>query len=462
MEETYGIISLIPIIIILISALITKRTLESILFGVVAGFLILSGGNPIVLFEEFLDSLYAVITDEDNVWVFFVVVFFGSLIALMERAGGVFGFSKVTEKLINSRKSALIGTWILGIIVYVDDYLNCLAVGSAMRNITDHFKISREMLAYIINSTGVTICAIVPFSTWGAFMGGLMVNEGIGGDGATATGIYFSVIPFVVYGWLAVIAVPFFCLRLLPVFGPMSKAEERAMTTGEVFSPVSKANLSEDALLVEPPVPEGKRRAINFILPILVVAIITIFTEDILYGIFAALLVCMVMYLPQRLMSLFDYFSAFVKGIVDMTPIIVIIVLAYSLQEANSGLGLTDFVIDGALKALSPALLPATIFIVVGLLSFASGTFWGLAMLAFPIVTPLAEAMGANPFVCAGAIISAVCFGGHICIYSDTVILTAASTQTTNVDYFKTAFPLVAVPAVISVLVFLVIGFMMA
>ena len=461
MEETYGIISLIPICVILVSALITKRTLESILFGVIVGFLILAGGNPIELFELFLDSLYVVMTDDGSVWVFLVVVLFGSLIALMERAGGVFGFSKVTEKLINSRKSALIGTWVLGIIVYVDDYLNCLAVGSAMRSITDRFKISREMLAYIINSTGVTICAIVPFSTWGAFMGGLMVSNGIGGEDASPTGVYFSVAPFVFYGWLAVIAVPFFCLKLLPLFGPMSRVEERAITTGEVFSAVSKENLT-DNMFEEPPVPQEKRRAINFIIPILIVAVITIFMEDILYGIFAALLTCLIMYLPQRIMSLFQYFSAIVKGIVDMTPIIVIIVLAYSLQEANSGLGLTDFVIDGALKAISPALLPATIFVVVGLLSFASGTFWGLAMLAFPIVAPLAEAMGANPFLCAGAVISAVCFGGHICIYSDTVILTAASTQTTNVDYFKTSFPLVAVPAVLAVIVFLIVGFMMA
>jgi Na+/H+ antiporter NhaC len=168
------------------------------------------------------------------------------------------------------------------------------------------------------------------------------------------------------------------------------------------------------------------------------------------------------MYLPQRIMNLYKYFASIIKGIVDMLPLLVIIILAYSLQEANTGLGLTDFVIGGALTTISPALLPAMVFIVIGLLSFASGTFWGLAIIAFPIVAPLAEAVGANPLLCAGAVVSAVCFGGHICIYSDTVILTAASTQTTNVDYFKSSFPLVAVPALLAVIAFLILGAVMA
>ena len=461
MEETYGIISIIPILVIIVSALITKRTMESILFGAIVGFIILAGGNPLDTFEGFLDALYVVMTDEDCVWVFLVVVLFGSLIALMEQAGGVFGFSRLTEKLIKGRKSSLIGTWVLGIIVYVDDYLNCLAVGSAMRSITDRNKVSREMLAYIINSTGVTVCAIVPFSTWGAFMGGLMEKNNVGGEGVSAFSAYTSTIPFVVYGWFAIIVVPLFCLKIIPLFGPMKRAEERALSTGEVFSAESKQKLTDDAFQ-EPPVPQEKRRALNFIVPILIVAAITIWMDEILYGIFAAIIACMIMYLPQRLMNLYQYFSAVVKGIVEMTPVVIIIILAYALQEANDGLGLTDFVIDGALKAVNPAFLPMTIFVVVGLLSFASGTFWGLAMIAFPIVAPLAEALGANPFLCAGAIISAVCFGGHICIYSDTVILTAASTQSSNVDYFKTSFPLVAVPAVLSVIGFLILGFVMA
>jgi len=334
MEGSYGIISLIPITVIIVSALITKRTVESIFFGVIIAFLILAHGNPIGTFNGFLDALYAVMTDEDSVWVFLVIVLFGSLIALMEEGGGMLGFSKLTSKIVKGRKSSLIATWVLGIIVYVDDYLNCLAIGSAMRSITDNYKVSREMLAYIINSMGVTICAIVPFSTWGAFMGGLMLKNGIGAEGTTATNIYFSVVPFVVYGWLAVIAVPFFLLKIIPLYGPMKKAEQRALETGEVFSAISKKALPEDAFK-EPPVPEEKRRALNFIIPIIIVAVFTVWMDDILYGLFAAIFTCLILYLVQRIMNLYDVFSAAVKGIMDMAPVLVIIVLAYSLGEAN-------------------------------------------------------------------------------------------------------------------------------
>jgi Na+/H+ antiporter NhaC len=197
------------------------------------------------------------------------------------------------------------------------------------------------------------------------------------------------------------------------------------------------------------------------VLPIVVVAIVTVVTEDILMGLFIALALCFVMYLPQRLMNFTQYFDYVIKGLVDMFPVLILIIMAYTLMEVNGGLGLTPFVIDTALKALNPALLPVTVFIVIALLSFASGSFWGLAAISFPIVGPLAIALGVNPFLCAGAVVSAVAFGGHICIYSDTVILTSASTQVTNVDYFRTSLPLVLVPFVLSAIGFLILGFIM-
>jgi Na+/H+ antiporter NhaC len=149
------------------------------------------------------------------------------------------------------------------------------------------------------------------------------------------------------------------------------------------------------------------------------------------------------------------------KGLVDIFPTLVIIVLSYVLIEVNNQLGLIDYVVDVALKTVNPALLPVTIFVVIGLLSFASGSFWGLAAIAFPIVGPLSAALGVNQFLCAGALISAVAFGGHICMYSDTVILASASTQVTNAEYFRTSGPLVIVPFVLAAIVFTIIGFVL-
>jgi Na+/H+ antiporter NhaC len=451
-----AIIILIPIVLLIVVAVWSKDTFMSLVVGVIAAYLILESMNPVNAFNSFLDGLYEVVTDEGSQWVFILVALFGSLIALVGDSGGVLGFSGFAKKVLKTRKQTMIGTWILGIIIFIDDYLNCLAVGAATRDLFDEHRISREMLAYIVNSTGVTVCAIIPFSTWGAFMGTQIIEAGAG-EGASIVSVYSSTLPFILYGWLAVIAVPLFCLGILPLFGPMKKAEERALTTGEVFSPEAKAALIE--LPDEEKAMEGKsRKAINFLLPIAVVVFFTVWMDDIVIGLFAAILLCFVMYIPQRLMSVVGFFQSVMKGVIDMAPVIVIIIFAYVFMGGMTDLGLVDLVIETALKGLSPALLPVTIFVVIGLLSFGTGSFWGLAAIAFPIVIPLATALDVNLFIASGALISAVCFGGHICLYSDTVILTAASTQTTPVDYFRTSVPLVMVPFAVSAIGFLIIG----
>ncbi len=457
MNETYGIVSLVPIVVIIVLALVTRKTFVSMLMGVLVGFAILAAGHPVKLLNLFLDGLYAVMTDADTAWVLLVCGLFGSLIALMEKSGGVLGFSSLAQKVIKGRRASMIFTWILGIIIFVDDYLNNLAVGAATRKITDSFKVPREMIAYIINSTGVTVCAIVPFSTWAAFMSAQMDKAGMV-EGMTPISAYIQTIPYIVYGWLAVILVPLFVLKVIPLFGPMKEAEKRALETGEVLSRESKEALVE--LPEEETALAGKKnRALNFLIPMIIVAVLTVVTEDILIGIFAAILTCFILYLPQRLMNFTQFFDTVIKGLVDMFPVLLLIIMAYTLMEVNSGLGLTNYVIDVALNVVNPALLPVTTFVVIGLLSFASGSFWGLAAISFPIVAPLAAALGVNPFLTAGAVISAVAFGGHICIYSDTVILASASTQVTNADYFKSSVPLVALAFILAAIIFLILGF---
>lgn len=454
----YGFWSLIPILVIIALALVTKDTFISIFAGLVVGFLMIAKGNPHIAFTTFLEELYKVMTDETTVWVLLVCGLFGSLLMLMQEAGGVLGFSNLSEKLLKTRKRSLLGTWILGIIIFVDDYLNCLAVGAAVRSITDRFKVSREMLAYIVNSTGVTVCAILPISTWGAFMSTQMVKANMN-EGLSAMAAYLRAVPFVLYGWIAVFLVPLFSLGILPLFGPMKRVEQRAITTGEVLSKTAKENLVE--LPPDERRFEGKKcRAYNFLIPILMVAVLTITTEDILIGLFAALALCFVLYLVQGLMTIKEYFKHVMAGLTDMFPMLVIIILSYTLIGVNKQLGLIDYVIGVALKTVPASLLPVIIFVVIGLLSFASGSFWGLAIIAFPIVGPLASALGVNTFLAAGALISAVALGGHICLYSDTVILTSASTQVPPAEYFTTSGPLILVPFILSALGFILMGFL--
>ena len=457
---SFGFWALIPVIVILVLALITKDTFISLFLGVVVGFVMIAQGNPVTAFNKFIDALYTVMCDSNTAWVLMICALFSSVIFLITESGGVLGFSNLAEKVLKTRKQTMIGTWILGLIVFVDDYLNCLAVGAAVRKIADRQKISREMIAFIVNATGVTMCAIVPFSSWSAFMGGLMQKADMLG-GLSVTGAYIHTIPYVIYGWLAIIVVPLICLKVIPLFGPMKKAEQRAMETGEVQSPEAKAlhgELPDEELKFK----DKKCRAVNFLLPILVIAIVAVWRDDLLIGVFAGLLACLIMYLPQRLMNINQYFNGILQGITDMCSMLVIIIMSYVLIEVNNQLGLVDTIVGAALKTVNPALLPVTIFVVIGLLSFASGTFWGLAAIAFPIVGPLGAALGVSPFLCAGAVISAVAFGGQICMYSDTVMLTSSSTQITNAEYLRTSGPLVAIPFVLAVIGFTIVGFVAA
>ena len=455
----FGFWSVIPIVVILILALWTRNTFVSIFAGVITAFMMIAHGNPIKAYNGFMEALYGVLTDSNTAWVIMICALFGSVIWIITKSGGVLGFAKMAERFLRTRRATLLGTWILGIIVFVDDYLNCLAVGAAVRKTADKYRISRELIAFIVNATGVTVCAIVPFSSWTAFMGGLMQKTGMVGD-LTVTQAYIRTIPFVFYGWLAVIVVPLICCGIIPLFGPMKSAENRTITTGEVRSADSKAAIA-DIPDEELKFKDKKVTAWNFIIPILVIATITIKFDDLLVGVFAGLLCCFILYLPQRLMTFNEYFNGILAGITDMCSMLVIIIISYTLISANQQLGLVDYVVGMALNNVMPELLPVTIFVVIGLLSFASGTFWGLAAIAFPIIAPLAAALDISPFIAGGALISAVCFGGQICLYSDTVILASASTQITNAEYLRTSGPLVAIPFILSAVGYVIIGFLM-
>jgi tetracycline resistance efflux pump len=454
--EHYGLISLIPVLMVVLLAFVTRRTFEPLLIGSIVGFILLEGGG---FFPAWMDAVYVVMMDGVTVWIILVCGLFGSLIKLLEKSGGALGFSDMATKNTKSRNASLMVTWILGIIIFVDDYLNALSVGAAMRKVTDHYKVPREMLAYVINSTGAAVCVLIPFSTWSAFMAGQLEANNVLAGG-TGTGAYIATIPFILYAWVAVIIVPFFALRILPRFGPMKIAEARAEASGQMF-PDSMMGVNGIMPELES-IPLGTPKVINFVVPMLLLAGVTVYTEDMLVGVILAIVTCAVMFIPQKLMSINAFFDYSLEGFKDMILVLGIIVAAFFLQQANEGLGLTPFVIETVEPFMSAALLPAIAFVVVGFLAFATGSFWGVAAIAFPIIIPLAATVGVNQFLVSGAIISAAAFGSHTCFYGDAVTLTCASSQIENMDYAKTAIPLVVVPTVIAIIAFIIMGTIMA
>ncbi|GAB1476819.1 Na+/H+ antiporter NhaC family protein [Bacillota bacterium] len=453
--EHYGAISLIPAAIVIVTALLTRRTLEPLLLGSIVGYILLSGTG---FFYAWLDAVYVVMMDATTVWVILVCGLFGSLVALLEKSGGALGFSDIASKAIKNRKASLIGTWILGIIVFIDDYLNALAVGTAMRKITDKYGVPREFLAYVINSTGATVCVLIPFSTWSAFMAGQLESSGAA-EAGMGTATYISSIPYILYGWIAVLIVLLFIMKVVPIFGPMKKAEQRVLETGQTFPDSTKhLHIEEDSSKNEP----GKKpKAMNFIIPMLVLAVTVVVTSDMLIGVIFGLVSCVILYAPQKLMKPHEFGDTAVSGFMDMVLVLAIVCAAFFLQQANDALGLTPYVIEKVEPILSPGLLPAISFLIIGLLAFATGSFWGVAAIAFPIIVPLAQTMDVNVLIACGAVISGAAFGSHSCFYSDAVTLTCASSQIQNSDYARTVLPLIALPFVLGIIAFLIVGIAM-
>lgn len=453
--ETYGIISLLPVVIVITMALITKRTLECLIVGSMVGFIILDGKS---FLTEWLNSALKVFGD--SAWYILVFGVFGIIIQLLEESGGAQGISQLGTKFAKSRKMALISTWFLGLLIFIDDYLNNLGVSVAMRNVTDKFKVSRELLAYIINSTGAAVCVLIPISSWAVFMAGQYEQLGVVGDNGTSLGAYIQSIPYMFYAWLAVIMAPLIALKIFPLFGPMKKAELRAQE-GDVFpasyyEQLEKNQISEVKEEMDP----SKAKAINFILPMLVFVIATILTDgDILMGGIYAIITCGIMFIPQKLMSISKFCDVSFKGFTSMAFVTGLVLTSFILGAANERLGLTPYVIDKVEPLLSPALVPMISFLLVAFLAFACGSFWGIIVIVAPIIIPLAIALDCNIYLVGAAMLSGTVFASHTCFYADAVTLISAGTQIQNTDYAKTAIPIAAVPVVISTVLFLIFGY---
>lgn len=449
----YGILCLLPVIIVLVVALITRDTILSLFAGTASGFILLGNGSISYTYSHFIEVMQSVMADSFTITILTAICLFGALIALLTKSGGVAGFAKFTEKYIKGRKTSLLCTWLLGIIVFVDDYLNSLAVGTAMKAITDRFKVSREMLCYIVNSTGSTVCAIIPISGWGIFM--------VSQISAVETGLNLSPfdtfvhsIPFITYGWVATLIVIFFCIGIIPLYGPMKKIEQETLQSGIV-------HVEGDDAQEEINIPVEKRRAVNFLLPLTVLAAITVVTGDMVLGAILAIAAGIVLYVPQKLFSIKECWGTLMTGMQEMFSMLLVIIFAYLLQAANAELGLTDWVISHTEVFLTASVFPLVVFIIAGLLSFATGTYWTLSTILFPIVVPLGVSLDVNIFLVIGSLISGCTVGAQICMYSDCVILASMSCGTTPAQYFRTSAPLVALPIAITAIAYIVLGFVM-
>ena len=447
MEQTSAIV-LIPTLIVLLTAIITHRPVASLIIGVISGILLHSPSN---LLSSFSDISLEVMQDPQIAWVIIVCGLMGSLFYLLIATGGVEAFTHAMSRHANTRNKSLLITWLLGLAMFLDDYLNAIVIGNSMKKVTDKFKVSRSMLAYIVDSTAAPTCVLVPLSTWAVYFSVILesteyvsIGEGIK--------YYISAIPYMFYPIIALILVPFVATGRFPLFGPMKKEELMARNK-------KNEELKNDNSVRKNR--QGSNASIwNFILPILMLIVISWFYEiDLLKGIISTLLIILPIMLGLKIIDMNRAFDAILEGFKIMIPPLMIVVAAFMFKNINDQIGLPQYVIETMKPLLSPQLFPVIVFISMAFMSFATASNWGIYVIIIPIVMPLGVALDVPIPLIIGSVLSASSFGSHACFYTDATVLAAQASGVDTMKHALTQIPYALVAAIIASLAYIVFAF---
>ena len=427
--------ALVPPIIAITLALITKEAYSSLFIGVVIGALFACDFAPVATIDMIVnDGIIAAIADNAGIFLFLVLL--GIIVALVNLAGGSAAFGRWAEKNIHTRVGAQLATFILGILIFIDDYFNCLTVGSVMRPVTDRHQISRPKLAYLIDATAAPVCMIAPISSWAAAVSSTAEDLDTGISGIQ---LFIRAIPYNFYSLLTFVFI--ITLTLLKFdYGPMRGFEERARNTGDLSAAPGCTDYAGDFIGAF-----GNTDA--FVgLP---------------WGGIIALVLTVIYLVARRVVGFREAMGCIPKGFQAMISPIIILTLAVSLKTTLNALGAADYVHD-LMYAASEGLynmLPAVIFLVACVLAFASGTAWGTFGILIPIVTAIFPSDSALLYIgisacCAGA----VC-GDHCSPISDTTIMSSAGAQVEHVNHVATQLPYAITVACLSFVCFVLAGF---
>ncbi|MGE6109102.1 Na+/H+ antiporter NhaC family protein [Aeromonas sobria] len=461
-------LSLIPPLVVLALAIWLRRPILSLIIGTVSGLLLLSA-NPFDALNTFAEVSLRTMQDETIGWLILVCGSFGSLIALLVRTGGAMAFGQQALRLAKGPRSSLFMTFVLGLVIFIDDYLNALTVGETMKRVTDRFKVSREMLAYVVDSTAAPVCVLVPLSTWAVFFGGLLENNGVAATGQGIS-VYFQAIPYMIYAWLAVLMVLLVILGVVPAIGPMKRAELRARHGSVGAMRVSDGELAQDAELtpdsyavksIEGEFAQADRggKLHNFLVPMAMLVGFTVYFDiDIWKGLLVTLLLTIPYYLAQRLMPLAEMMEQMIDGFKTMLPAIGTVIAAFVFKDVCDQLQLPQYVINSLTPYMTPQLLPAVVFVSMAVLAFATGSSWGIFAVTIPIVMPLAHSVGADIPLVIGALLSASSFGSQACFYSDSTVLAAQGSGCDLVSHAVTQLPYALLTAAIAFVGFIIIA----
>ena len=464
--------ALIPPVVAIVLALITKEVYSSLFVGILVGGLFYSGfsfeGTIVHIFE---DGIIGVLSDSYNVGILVFLIILGAIVCLMNKAGGSAAFGRWASDHIKTRTGAQLATVALGVLIFIDDYFNCLTVGSVMRPVTDKHNISRAKLAYLIDATAAPICIIAPISSWAAAVTGFVEGE----DGLS---LFISAIPYNFYALLTIVMM--ITIAVLNIdFGSMKVHEDNAKK-GDLFTtpdrPYGEATELEDT---------GKGTVKDLLIPIIALIIccvigmiytggffegadfVTAFSNSdasvgLAIGSAFALVITILLYMVRKVLPFRDCMACIPEGFKSMVPAILILTFAWTLKSMTDSLGAAEFVAE-LVKSSADGLvnmLPAIIFIVACFLAFATGTSWGTFGILIPIVVHVFENTPGNLMIISisACMAGAVC-GDHCSPISDTTIMASAGAQCDHVNHVSTQLPYAIVAAVVSFITYIFAGF---
>lgn len=461
-----GPLSLVPASVAILLAFLTRNTVFSLAVACLAGVLV--AGDNLLGFPRLLVSALG---NEDFSWIFLLELFIGILIAFFQRTGAILNFSSFIERRRMTRKRVQLIAWFMGMFVYFSDYFSPLFVGSTMRALSDRFKISREKLAYICDSTSAPVSILVPITGWAVLVAGLIVGMGPIEDAADAMAAFILSIPFNLYSILAVMMVGLIAAGILPDFGPMKKAEERALNEGKLTREDAQPLMADELTGIDPYPGIQTSLFWNFVFPVLLVIGFAVGSvtltgsarpmESFLLASVMAAIVMRIQGIP--LAEITDTAMAGIKGIM---PAIIILAFAYALNDLSATLNTADYIISVTESWLTPKVLPVLAFLITGFVAFSTGTSWGTYAIMIPIAVPLAFSFSANEldtvvYATIAAVSGGGVFGDHCSPLSDTSILASTGAASDHIDHVKTQLPYAAIIGGISILLYLAIGITM-
>ena len=483
MPHDYGIWSLLPPILAIVLAIATRQVFLSLFAGIWVGHLVIAHWNPLGATVAALDACVAVFQDAGNTRVILFCALVGSLIALIQRSGGVDGFVNLVQdrRLVRGPRSAGLMAMAVGALVFIETSISSLVTGTVARPIFDRLRMSREKLAYVCDTSSAPVCVMIPLNAWGAYVLAQLAILEV--DQPVA--LFVRAMPFNFYAIVSLLLL-LLVLSTGRDFGPMKRAERRAREEGKLHADGAQPMVADDVVTM-PPAPQSTPRAVNMMLPVCVMmAVVPVGiawtgyrdlpagaqatfwnvlgacsgSTSVFWAVTAGVIIAGVQYRLQSIMNVREIVEVALKGAASLVPLVVLIIMAFAIGRlcGNERLQTGAYIASKVSSELSPIIVAPLVFAVAGGIAFSTGTSWGTFAIMLPIALPLAAKAGVPPQIAVAAVLGGGVFGDHCSPISDTTIVSSMAAACDHIDHVRTQLPYAVVAGVIALLLYAIAG----